>query len=77
MSERAEDAIWDAPMDPQEFARREALGRAALSGPEGDEMRAFHEWFCRRYPTPLARLRYMRRQLASIEATQAKIRKAR
>ena len=72
MSE-ALDAVWDRPLSAEEFARRERAALGALEGAERDEMRAFHVWFCRRYPTPLARLRYMRRQLASIQATQAKI----
>lgn len=67
------DPIWDQPLSADEFARLERLGVAALDGDEGAEMRAFHEWFCRRYPTPLARLRYVRRQVASIVATQEKV----
>lgn len=70
---QSKDPIWDEPLAADEFARREATALRALDGPEGDEMRELRRWFCRRYPTPLARLRYARKQLASIRATQEKI----
>lgn len=47
---------------PEEFERRLALALAELDGPMGEELRAQIEWFQRRYPTPLARLRYARRK---------------
>jgi hypothetical protein len=56
------DAIWDVPLSPAEFARRESAARASLDGAEGAEMLAYKEWFLRRYPTPLERLRYCRRK---------------
>jgi hypothetical protein len=33
-----------------------------VSGPEGAEMAELIEWFLRRYPMPLDRLRYARRK---------------
>jgi hypothetical protein len=65
------DPVWDTPMSAEEFARRQAEGAARLSGPDGDEMRALMAWFIRRYPTAIDRLRYVRKQMASIEAVQA------
>lgn len=55
------DAFWERPLPPDEFDRllRKALDE--LDGPEGDEMRAHMEWFKRRYPTALDRLRYSTR----------------
>lgn len=73
LPEEGADPVWDVRLDPAEFARREAEMVRALDGPEGEAMRELHEWFCRRYPTPLARLRYVRRQFASIAATQTKM----
>jgi hypothetical protein len=46
----------------EEFSRRLDLARAELTGPALDEMQAHIRWFKRRYPTPLERLRYMRRK---------------
>ena len=54
---------WDTPLSAVDFAQRESAARASLEGPEGEEMRAYMEWFLRRYPTPLARLRYCRRKV--------------
>ena len=56
------DDCWDAPLSADEFARCESAARASLQGAEGEEMREYMEWFLRRYPTPLARLRYCRRK---------------
>jgi len=71
------DPVWDEVLTPEEFARREQIAMRMLDGAEGEEMREFHRWFCRRYPTPMARLRYVRRQVESIAATQEKITRAR
>lgn len=54
--------IWEAPLPPEEFARRLALARAELDGPEGENIQSLITWFNRRYPTPLDRLRYARRK---------------
>jgi hypothetical protein len=35
-------------------------------GHDGDQMLERHQWFVRRHPAPLARLKYMRRQTASV-----------
>ncbi|CAN5922714.1 hypothetical protein BH11MYX4_BH11MYX4_12350 [soil metagenome] len=64
----AVESCWDVPLPPAEFAEREAHARASLAGSEGEEMRAYMEWFLRRYPTPLARLRYCRRKLREATA---------
>lgn len=47
---------WD------EFKRRLELARAELDGPELSEIHSLIDWFTRRYPTPLERLRYARRK---------------
>jgi hypothetical protein len=57
-------------MSEEEFAQRKAEGVARLSGPEGDEMRALMAWFMRRYPTAIDRLRYVRKQMKSMESVQ-------
>lgn len=72
MSSEKLDPVWDAPLDPAEFARREAASVASVMGPDGEEMRALHAWFIRRYPTPLERLKYIRKQTESIAATGRK-----
>jgi hypothetical protein len=54
--------IWEEPLPPAEFDRLVQKAIADLDGPEGDEMAAFMEWFTRRYPTPLERLRYTTRK---------------
>ena len=71
------DPIWDAVLSEAEFAEREAASLKALDRSTAEEMRDHIRWFCERYPTPLARLKYVRRQLASIAATQEKIARAR
>ena len=65
--------FWETPLPPDDFARREEEGRARLLGPEGDEMRATIAWFVRRYPTPLARLAYIRRKTREAKAFQARV----
>jgi hypothetical protein len=57
-----DESCWERPLSPEEFAARESAARASLAGSEGEEMRAYMEWFLRRYPTPLARLQYARRK---------------
>ena len=63
-------SFWETPIPAEEFARRERESLAALAGPEGDEMRATLEWFARRYPTPLARIAYIRRKTQEARAFQ-------
>jgi hypothetical protein len=47
----------------EEFNRRLALALAELDDDNQlDEIRAHVTWFKRRYPTPLERLRYIRRK---------------
>jgi hypothetical protein len=57
------DAVYEAPLPPDEFERRLAAARKELEGPEGDALREFIAWFRRRYPTPLERIRYARREI--------------
>jgi hypothetical protein len=71
------DPVWDETLSAEEFAKRESAALRALEGPVAAEMREHIEWFCRRYRTPLDRMRYVRRQMASIAATQEKIERAR
>ena len=77
MNERTLDPVWDAKLSPEEFDRRERELRLPERAAEHAEMDAMIAWFCRRYPTPLDRLRYVRRQMESITRTQAGIRAAR
>jgi hypothetical protein len=62
------DPVWDTPLTSDEFARRESASVASVLGPDGDDMLALYTWFVRKYPTPLARLKYVRRQTASVLA---------
>ena len=57
---------WDIPLSAEAFAQLSRDVGERIAGPEGDDMRELHEWFIRRYPTPLARLRYIRKQTASV-----------
>jgi len=59
---REPDAIYELPLPADEFERRLRDAIDAVNGPEGVEMRELIEWFRRRYPTPLDRLRYSRRK---------------
>jgi hypothetical protein len=67
------EAFWETPLPPEEFARREAAGEAALAGPEGEEMRAAIAWFVRRYPTPIARIAYIRRKTREAALLQGRL----
>lgn len=67
------DDFWDTPIPPDEFARREAASREMLRGPEGDAMRETVAWFCRRYPTPIARIAYIRRKMREVRALQGRL----
>jgi hypothetical protein len=46
----------------EEFERRVKLAIDELEGPLLEDLRSHIRWFKRRYPTPLDRLRYMRRK---------------
>jgi len=54
---------YDDPLPPDEFERRLAAALESVRGAEGEEMAELIEWFLRRYPEPLDRLRYVRRKL--------------
>lgn len=61
------DQVYEVPLPPEEFERRLRDAMAELAGPEGEALREQLEWFARRYPTPLERLRYSRRKYAEAE----------
>ena len=61
------DQVYEVPLPAEEFERRLRDAMAELAGPEGQAMREQLEWFARRYPTPLERLRYSRRKYAEAE----------
>lgn len=54
--------LWEEPLPAEEFEKRLAQARAELEGEEGENLEALIQWFLRRYPTPLERLRYNRRR---------------
>ena len=54
--------LWEEPLSAEEFASRLAQARAELETPEFDRLLELIQWFQRRYPTPLARLRYDRKK---------------
>ena len=72
-----DDDFWETPLPPEEFARRERESLALLAGPEGDEMRAMHAWFVRRYPTVQGRIAYIRRKMREVETFRENLVKAR
>ena len=53
--------LWERPLAPEEFESRLALARAELDGPEWENIIGLIQWFQRRYPTALDRLRYDRK----------------
>lgn len=66
------DSVWDTPLSAEEFARREAASVASVAGPAGREMLELYTWFVRKYPTPLERLRYIRKQTSSVLAANGR-----
>jgi hypothetical protein len=58
--------LIDRPVSAAEL--REALERP-LPDNEREEIRALSRWFCRRYPTPLERLAYLRQAYRRWQAT--------
>lgn len=70
MNHAEADALYETPLPPEEFDRRVQAAILALDGEEGDEVRAHIAWFCRRYPTPLARLAYARRKCQEAMASR-------
>jgi len=59
-------APYDDVLPADEFERRLAAALESARGPEGDEMRDLVEWFLRRYPSPMDRLRYARRKYEEV-----------
>jgi hypothetical protein len=77
MKEGTANSLWDEPLPPDEFERLVARALADLDGPEGEEMASFMARFKRRYPTPLARLRFSTRyyrQSMKLQGTVTKLR---
>lgn len=64
------DALYETPLPPAELEHRLSRALEALSGPEGDELRAMIRWFTTRYPQPLERLAYARRKFLEAERTR-------
>ena len=58
------EALYLAPLAPEEFERRVRASLAELDGPEGENLGDLIRWFTRRYPTPAERLAYGRRAYA-------------
>jgi len=58
------EALYLAPLPPEEFERRVRASIAELDGPEGENLGELIDWFLRRYPTPAERLAYGRRAYA-------------
>jgi hypothetical protein len=69
MSGRAADleSLQNRRLSP---AEARAYLEAPITEAERDEVRALVAWFCRRYPTPLERLTYVRRAYARWQRTQ-------
>jgi len=62
---------YDDVLPPEEFERRLAAALESARGPEGEEMSVLIDWFLRRYPTPLERLRYARRKYEEAQRLRA------
>jgi hypothetical protein len=63
---------WEEVLSPEEFARREREGALRLEqSDDAEQMLELMRWFTRRYPTPLERLKYIRRQTRDVLASQA------
>ena len=58
---------YDDVLPPEEFERRLAAALESFRGPEGAQIEELIEWFLRRYPEPLDRLRYARRKYEEVK----------
>jgi hypothetical protein len=58
------EALYLAPLPPEEFERRVRASLQELEGPELENLQELIRWFTRRYPTPKERLSYVRRAYA-------------
>ena len=58
------EALYLAPLAPEEFDRRLRASLAELEGPELENLGDLIRWFKRRYPTAGERLAYGRRAYA-------------
>ncbi len=65
------ETVYETPLPKGEFDRRLDEALRALDGPEGTDLLDLLAWFSRRYPTPLARLRYARRKYSEAMGVQA------
>lgn len=54
--------LWEEPLPADVFAERLEQARRELDGPELENLVSLIEWFNRRYPTALERLRYDRKR---------------
>jgi hypothetical protein len=63
--------LYETPLPQEEFAARVRDAIAELDGAEGKEILEYVAWFCRRYPTPLAHLKYARRKYEEAMGIQA------
>jgi hypothetical protein len=73
VSRREPVSPYDDVLPPEEFDRRLAASLESVRGPGGEEMRALIDWFLRRYPQPLDRLRYARRKYEEIARAQGSV----
>jgi hypothetical protein len=64
------ESFYDTPLSREEFDARLKDALAEMDGPGGAEISDYIEWFLRRYPTPLARLKYARRKYAEAMRTR-------
>ena len=54
----------EALLAPEDARNRLAMAMRELDGEEFENLSSLIDWFRRRYPTPLDRLRYLRRKNA-------------
>ena len=64
--------VWLRPMPPEEFEEMIRAALVSLQGTEGEEMASLRAWFVRRYPTPTARLAYVRRRYEEMQTEQTR-----
>jgi hypothetical protein len=64
---------YDDVLPLEEFERRLAAALESIRGSEGAQMQELIEWFLRRYPEPLQRLRYARRKYEEVKRLRAAV----
>ena len=60
------EALAEAPLAPDEARARLAMALLELDGEEFENLSSLIDWFQKRYPTALERLRYLRRKNAEL-----------